>query len=108
MPDPALNWSGRRGSNPRHRPWQGRTLPAELLPHPRFDSIDRPPTVSRREHLRALGYRVDKARLPQKLGGFFGRRGVDIEPRTPLETRDLRQLGHHFEVPVVIVLRVLV
>src|SRR5437667_6817768 len=21
------NWSGRRGSNPRHRPWQGRALP---------------------------------------------------------------------------------
>ncbi len=26
------DWSGRRDSNPRHRPWQGRTLPAELLP----------------------------------------------------------------------------
>jgi hypothetical protein len=26
-------WSGRRDSNPRHRPWQGRTLPTELLPH---------------------------------------------------------------------------
>src|SRR5271165_2844385 len=25
-------WSGRPGSNRRHRPWQGRTLPAELLP----------------------------------------------------------------------------
>ena len=29
---PPGKWSGRRGSNPRHRPWQGRTLPAELLP----------------------------------------------------------------------------
>ncbi len=29
---PPGRWSGRRGSNPRHRPWQGRTLPAELLP----------------------------------------------------------------------------
>ena len=29
---PELSWSGRRGSNPRHRPWQGRTLPTELLP----------------------------------------------------------------------------
>src|SRR5262249_48876253 len=28
----ARDWSGRRDSNPRHRPWQGRTLPAELLP----------------------------------------------------------------------------
>src|ERR1051325_7123878 len=27
-----IRWSGRRDSNPRHRPWQGRTLPAELLP----------------------------------------------------------------------------
>src|ERR1700692_4528055 len=26
-------WSGRRDSNPRHQPWQGCTLPAELLPH---------------------------------------------------------------------------
>ncbi len=25
-------WSGRRGSNPRPRPWQGRALPTELLP----------------------------------------------------------------------------
>src|SRR2546426_5704423 len=25
-------WSGRPDSNPRHRPWQGRTLPTELLP----------------------------------------------------------------------------
>src|ERR1041385_581470 len=27
-----LDWSGRRDSNPRHQPWQGCTLPAELLP----------------------------------------------------------------------------
>ena len=26
-------WSERRGSNPRHRPWQGRTLPTELISH---------------------------------------------------------------------------
>ena len=25
-------WSGRRDSNPRPRPWQGRALPTELLP----------------------------------------------------------------------------
>ena len=25
-------WSGRRGSNSRHPPWQGGTLPTELLP----------------------------------------------------------------------------
>ena len=27
-----LNWSGRRDSDPRHPPWQGGTLPTELLP----------------------------------------------------------------------------
>src|SRR5262249_38050444 len=26
------SWSGRRGSNPRHRAWEARTLPAELRP----------------------------------------------------------------------------
>jgi hypothetical protein len=28
----SLFWSGRRDSNSRHPPWQGGTLPAELLP----------------------------------------------------------------------------
>ena len=26
-------WSGKRGSNSRHQPWQGCTLPTELFPH---------------------------------------------------------------------------
>ncbi len=29
----ALKWSGKRGSNSRPRPWQGRALPTELFPH---------------------------------------------------------------------------
>ena len=29
---PGQKWSGRRDSNPRHPPWQGGTLPTELLP----------------------------------------------------------------------------
>ena len=29
----ATNWSGRRGSNSRHLPWQGSALPTELRPH---------------------------------------------------------------------------
>ena len=29
----AKKWSGRRDSDPRHPPWQGGTLPTELLPH---------------------------------------------------------------------------
>ena len=28
-----LVWSGKRGSNSRPRPWQGRALPTELFPH---------------------------------------------------------------------------
>ena len=28
-----LKWSGKRGSNSRPRPWQGRALPTELFPH---------------------------------------------------------------------------
>ena len=28
-----IKWSGRRDSDPRHPPWQGGTLPTELLPH---------------------------------------------------------------------------
>ena len=27
------HWSGKRGSNSRHQPWQGCTLPTELFPH---------------------------------------------------------------------------
>ena len=29
----SLPWSGKRDSNSRPRPWQGRALPTELLPH---------------------------------------------------------------------------
>ncbi len=29
----AGDWSGKRDSNPRPRPWQGRALPTELFPH---------------------------------------------------------------------------
>jgi hypothetical protein len=29
---PVPNWSGKRDSNPRPRPWQGRALPTELFP----------------------------------------------------------------------------
>src|SRR5437899_10535173 len=36
-------WSGRRDSNPRHQPWQGCTLPAELLPHRGSKVIVAPP-----------------------------------------------------------------
>ena len=32
---PKVTWSGKRDSNPRPRPWQGRALPAELFPRMR-------------------------------------------------------------------------
>src|SRR3989442_13669889 len=32
------NWSGQRESNPRHRAWEARTLPAELCPLPTLES----------------------------------------------------------------------
>ena len=31
-----MYWSGKRDSNSRPRPWQGRALPTELLPHEKF------------------------------------------------------------------------
>src|SRR3989442_8835970 len=38
-PDPeGKNWSGQRESNPRHRAWEARTLPAELCPLPTLES----------------------------------------------------------------------
>ena len=50
---PTAGWSGRRDSNPRHRPWQGRTLPTELLPlanpqHSTCAAPRKPPTPSKR------------------------------------------------------------
>ena len=35
------NWSGRRDSNPRPRPWQGRALPLSYHPHPRRGDCSR-------------------------------------------------------------------
>src|SRR5260370_30962742 len=34
-------WSGRRDSNQRHQPWQGCTLPTELLPRRRISIVPR-------------------------------------------------------------------
>ena len=33
-------WSGKRDSNPRHLPWQGRALPTELFP-PQMHGLSR-------------------------------------------------------------------
>src|SRR5579884_1073771 len=39
--DQGFHWSGRRDSNPRPRPWQGRALPTEPLPRdgPRLSAV---------------------------------------------------------------------
>src|SRR2546426_2408966 len=39
-------------------------------------------------------------RVPQERRGFLRRNRVDVEPGPPLKTRDLRELGHDFDVPV--------
>src|SRR6516164_8174924 len=44
-------------------------------------------------------------RLPQELGGLLGWSRVDVETRAPFESRQLGELRHNFEVPVVIVVR---
>ena len=50
-------WSGRRGSNPRHPPWEGGTLPTELLPRAPDSSIRR-----------QQGQRPDLARSAGRVG----------------------------------------
>src|SRR5258706_7694585 len=41
--------------------------------------------------------------LAEILGRLLGRRGIDVEARAPLEARDLGQLGHDLDVPVIVV-----
>ena len=41
--------------------------------------------------------------LAQKLRRFFWRRGIDIEPGSPLESRRLGELRHELDVPVIVV-----
>jgi hypothetical protein len=43
-PRASQSWSGKRDSNPRLRPWQGRALPTELFPRP---GAVRPPSGAR-------------------------------------------------------------
>ena len=47
-----LHWSGRRDSNPRPRPWQGRALPTELLPRGGIFGLS--PLLRRGKHLKPL------------------------------------------------------
>ena len=39
----------------------------------------------------------------QEPRGFLGRRGIDVEAGSPLESRHFGELGHHLDVPVVMI-----
>src|SRR2546422_835295 len=56
------------------------------------------PTLPRRAKTRPFPLYL---RVPQERRGFLRRNRVDVEPGPPLKTRDLRELGHDFDVPVV-------
>src|SRR5512139_1696318 len=79
------SWSGKRDSNPRLRPWQGRTLPLS------YSRSRRTPTVPQRCRPRQAGgpegppLRTVAARLAKDLGGGLGQRRVAVEPGGPLE-----------------------
>src|SRR5580765_2558170 len=99
-------WSGKRDSNPRLRPWQGRTLPLsysrpndQRTTRPvRLSSIDARLKPSR--STRSLDLRHAK-----RLRRFLRRRRVEIEPGAPLEARHARQLRHDLHVPVIEIAR---
>src|SRR5438876_1275381 len=44
-------------------------------------------------------------RFPEKFRRFLWRRGIDVETRSPFESRRLCQLRHEFDVPVVMIVR---
>ena len=48
----------------------------------------------------------NQAGFVEEAGGFLGGSRIDVEAGAPLEAGHLRQLGHHLEVPVVVVLGV--
>src|SRR6267154_4103811 len=47
--------------------------------------------------------RLFYARFPQEFRSLFRRRGIDVETGAPLESCRLGQLGHAFDVPVIVV-----
>src|SRR5216117_963893 len=77
------NWSGKRDSNPRPRPWQGRALP---LSYSRATAPDGT---------------TDSARVrPEGRGRVLGRHRVDEKPASPFEPRHARELRDDLQVPV--------
>jgi len=49
-------------------------------------------------------HRLFYAGLAQKLRGFLGRRGVNIETGTPFKASSFGQLGHELDVPMVVII----
>src|SRR5262249_45372180 len=88
-------WSGKRDSNPRLRPWQGRTLPLSYSRSLRKSSVTQR-YLRDQESVGAL-----RACLAQDLSRLFGRCRIQVKPGRPLESRDLRQLRDDLDVPVI-------
>src|SRR2546421_8497218 len=85
-------WSGKRDSNPRPRPWQGRALPlsySRVSSSRAFTDSTTPPTARRSASLAA-----------ERGGGLLRRHRVDEEPASPLEARHVGELRDDLEVPV--------
>src|SRR5215471_7707454 len=116
QPSPAFvseGWSGKRDSNPRLRPWQGRTLPlsysrspeslnyhegaVRLKPDAIVDNTGRVERASRAEAQQTRTLHTDGA---QHLRCLFRRRRVDVEAAPPFEPGHARDARHHFHVPV--------
>ena len=100
------SWSGKRDSNPRLRPWQGRTLPLSYsrsrrtltVPH-RFGARQDEAAAGRAE---APPSRLrSPVRVAQHLGRGLRQRRVAVEAGGPLERAEPRHLGQDFNVPVV-------
>ena len=112
-------WSGRRGSNPRPRPWQGRALPAEPRPRARKNNTETPypwqvlfSTFFGKQRARAIegsegrmlvgsaSDSQDKAKIPgAALGGAgeaWGDKPFAMVPKSPKGERSARGTG--FEV----------
>src|SRR5690349_23814450 len=69
-------WSGRRGSNPRPRPWQGRALP---LSYTRIrDGGDWPPTTAHLCQMRSVNATLLRTVKIRTLSGDLSRNGRQI------------------------------
>ena len=97
-------WSGKRDSNPRLRPWQGRTLPLSYSRSLRKSSVTQR-YLRDQEHEGGPEGPPLRSRVPQDLSRLFGRGRIQVEPCRPLESGHLRQLRNDLDVPVIELVR---